>query len=74
MAKEISIQELEWKKRPVTLSQQGFVGANERQLITVLTEDADTLEKLGVTCSQLANELETILSIVFSQQWAGLTN
>lgn len=67
MSKNVDIEELEKQMRPGALSEQGFLGTKE-SLATVLAEDINVLEKLGVTCSQLANAVETILSIAMAKQ------
>ena len=67
MSKNIS--ELKTKMRPGNLSMQGFLGIDE-DLETILTEDKNTLKKLGVTYLQIADKIERILLTALSLQQA----
>jgi len=54
------LAELEARMRPGGFSQAGFLGLDER-LEDVIARDAQTLEKLGLRCEQLADALEAII-------------
>jgi hypothetical protein len=56
----LSSEELESRMQPGALSQDGFLGKNEK-LDDVLTRDAKTVLELGVTYDELADRLEILL-------------
>lgn len=53
--------------RPSAYSQRGFLGPTE-SLEAVLRYDHQTLEKLGVTCAQLAEAIENVLQTAQNQR------
>lgn len=52
---------------PGVLSGKGFLGVNE-SLESVLTEDTSCLARLRVTHVEIANNIETVLSIVMGRR------
>lgn len=58
----ISTEILEARMRPGILSQEGFLGENE-SLEEVLTRDARTLEKIGLTHKELADKLGSLIKV-----------
>jgi len=67
METDISLSELEKRMRPGAYSGVGFLGAGE-SLAAVLRQDELTLQRLGLTCEQLAAALEKILLAVLEQR------
>ena len=58
---------LEAKMRPGRLSKHGFLGPSEN-LDSILADDKVLLDQLSVTHSELASNIETIISIVMGQR------
>ncbi len=63
---DITTAELEKRMRPGAYSTQGFLGPTE-SLETVLALDNQTLELLGSSYAQVADELEKVLQTVMGQ-------
>ncbi len=61
------LKQLEDRMRPGAMSLHGFLGVNE-SLENVLEEDDKVLKNWGLTHTQLADELEAILSIAIGKK------
>jgi hypothetical protein len=59
--------ELERQMRPGALSERGFLGPTE-SLATVIARDSQTLERLGISHEQIADELGKVLRAVMDRR------
>jgi hypothetical protein len=64
----MNLADLEVRMRPGALSAKGFLGPCE-SLDAVIGADDATVKCLGVSCSELADNLEAILSAAIESYW-----
>lgn len=67
MSHTLSIRELEKRMRPGAYSLKGFLG-KEESLESVIAQDSQTLEMLGITHEQIADELDEVLQCAEDQR------
>ena len=61
MSENLTIAQVEKRMRPGQYSRGGFLGWSE-SLETILIQDEQTLDNLGITHEQIADTLEKIFS------------
>lgn len=57
------MEKYEKEMKPGVISRDGFLGTDKRKLIDILLEDGETVKRLGLTHSFIADKMEEIRNI-----------